>query len=442
MRVVLVAPQSCRPFLATRLSTELSPPMGVLYLASAVRAEADVSVLDVQAHRLSAEATAETVLARAPDVVGISISFATILPTALRLAAALRARADDLFICAGGNSATFEADELMATGLFDAIALREGERTFVEVIRRLSARRPLTGIAGLVWRSDEGVTTRIAGGYVANLDELRFPDFGDLDEPARYLKSIVSSRGCRYGCIYCSTQQMWRRWRARSAESILAELDVLLTGFRTSRLAFVDDEFTLDRERVVALCAGLRARGNPVEWSFAARLERVDAELLDLVAAAGCGSIFFGVESGSDRVLACLRRRYTVGDVHQTVAACRARGISPVLSLMIGNPYETAADVEATLRLLGAVDTPRLNLSIFTPFRGTPVRLRPERYGVKLLTEPDLWRPVNDDTGDVQHRTRHLSEREIRDYWYEGVGIILSRRPRAPAGQRVPEEVS
>jgi radical SAM superfamily enzyme YgiQ (UPF0313 family) len=411
--------------------------MGTLYLASAVRDECDVSVIDVQGHRWTSPEVAEAVLARSPDLVGISINFTTMMSPGIELACLLRERALGLFIVAGGNSATFESDRLIASGCFDAVVLREGELTLRKLVEHLSRGRSMDGVPGIVWRRGHEIVTQPFASYIVPLDQLRFPDFSDLYQPERYLKAIVSSRGCTYGCIYCSTKQMWRKWRGRSVENIMAEVDNLVRRYRPPRVAFIDDEFTTDRERVRGICDSLRLRGVPFDWSFSARLEHTDEELLDWVAAAGCESIFFGIESGSNYVLKCLHRHYTVADVYRLVVACRARGILPVLSFMIGNPYETARDVEATLRLLREVDTHRLNMSVFTPFRGTPVHKHASKFGITLLDQNGVTGVMNDDTGDVFHCTQHLTADQIRDYWLESVGIIMRRAWEARGDSRL-----
>ncbi len=435
MKLVLVSPQSYRPILVTRTSKELSPPMGLLYLAAAVRDHCEVWVIDVQAHRWASAKVAEEILCRDPDVVGISINYTTMMPLGVRLAEALRHRAPELFLIAGGNAATFENRELVDNGIFDVVVLREGEVSLKKIIENLSKGKPLNGINGIVWRNGQKTVTQTFVDYAHPLDKFAFPDFDDLDRPEQYLKAIVSSRGCTHRCIYCSTQQMWRKWRGRSVGNIMAELDHLIHRYLPSRVAFIDDDFTIDRDRVFGICKGLIIRGAPFRWSFSARPERIDEEMLDKVAAAGCESIFFGIESGSDSVLKQLNRRYTIADIHRLTAACKSRGVLPVLSLMIGNPYETQADVEATLRLLCEVDTHRLNLSVFTPFRGTPVYRHAHRYGVTLLTPNGSSGIINDDTGEVFHRTKHLSADQIREFWLDGVGIIMKRTWEARAFQ-------
>ena len=439
MRLVLVSPQSYRPILVTNLARELSAPMGLLYLASAVREACDVRVLDVQAHRWSTAEAVGNILADSPDAVGISVSFSTALPAALRLVRALRQAEGGLYLIAGGNCATFEYRRLIEEGSFDAVVLHEGERTLRDLLSRCSLGETPKGIPGVVWRSGEGIVMQPFAGFVEALDELPLPRFDDLEQPDRYLKTIVSSRGCTYGCIYCSTQQMWRRWRGRSVGSIAAELDGLLCDYNPRELAFSDDEFTVDHGRVMEICAALESRGSPVRWSSSARVENLDDKLLDAMAAAGCHTIFLGIESGSDRVLAGLRRHYSVAEVHRTVAKFRIRGIIPLLSLMVGIPGETTEDAEATLRLLREVDTTRLNLSIFTPFPGTPVHRHPERYGVTLLAPEVMPGVFNDETGQVYHHTAELSARQIRDFWLEGVGIIMGRQRAAPPRIRAPK---
>jgi radical SAM superfamily enzyme YgiQ (UPF0313 family) len=265
---------------------------------------------------------------------------------------------------------------------------------------------------------------------VEDLDSLPFPSYNHFESPEKYLRAIISTRGCCYSCIYCSTRAMWGAWQARSAGNVLAEMRRHVEEADPKRMHFLDDNFPVRRSRVKEICDGKRAAGWEFEWGFSARIEMVDPDLLKTCADAGCTAIYFGVESGSARVLKEMGRAYGPEDILRTVDACIDAGIVPTCSFMIGIPYEAEDDIAMTFDLMERVNTPMVQLHVFTPLIGTPVYEDPGRFGVEYYAhDPEL------DCMDaaVFHRTRHLTQGRIAELYLEGKGIVAERTAERPA---------
>lgn len=427
MKVVLLAPQSTRPAGRPILKPiPLDPPIGLLYLATFAQDLAEFSVIDCNLDRLSPEEAGAAILALKPDLVGITLNFVPLLKFARKVAQYLKKREPSLFIVFGGNFATFYSDQLIKKTWVDAVILKEGERSFRSLLENLSATGGLVSVPGSLVKTSSGIKKQAFTQYVANLDELPFPDYDFLPRHEQYMKSIVTSRGCPYTCIYCSTKAMWSRWRPRSAANILAEIDVLRTKFAATRINFFDDHFLVSRKRTVEFLEGLAARNYPIEWGFSARLETVDDEILERLGAAKCRNIFFGIESGSPKVLNHLERQSNIEEIEHKIDKCIKVGIIPHAAFMIGLPWETKDDVEATLALLARINTPSVLLSVFTPFMGTPVYENPAQYGI-TLHKHSIEEEEQIDNGAVFHSTPFLKAEEIRDLWLKGAGIVMTR---------------
>jgi anaerobic magnesium-protoporphyrin IX monomethyl ester cyclase len=423
MRVVLVAPQSIRPVTQNLL---LEPPSGLLTLAASIRRMADPVIVDSQLHHLTVEETARTVLDLRPDVVGISVNFVSLLRNAESIAQKVRQALNEVPIVFGGNYATFFSDDLIRNDWLDAIILNEADLSFPEFLARYERTGRIQPVSGSVVKADGGLQRIEFTDYVKDLDGLPFAAYDLLEGRAQYLTSLISSRGCPYNCMYCSTKAMWGAWRGRSAENILKQIDELMPTLPLPRINFCDDLFTVNRKRVQELCAGMKERGVPVSWGVNARAETMDNEMPAMLGEAGCRNIFFGFESGSDRMLRKLGRYYTSADIERIVDNCIASRIIPHASFMIGMPWETPEDAAETIALIERLNTPYILMNLFTPLAGTPVFRNPGEYGVTLFDGVD-GQEGQIDNGVVFHRTESMSAEEIKDLWIEGTGVVVSR---------------
>ncbi len=428
MIVTLVSPQSCRPnvVLTKREDYSLSPPLGLLYLAAGVAGHHDVHIIDGQLQNLTLNSLVEEILSTRPDIVGISMNYTTLMYNAQQIAQELKRKQPELLVVTGGNCATFLFSMFCRPGCFDAVFLREADTTFPAFVNAVKSRNHWS-TPGIAFHQNGHVMVNSSPRYVDDLDSLPWPRYDLLPGRERYLASVMSSRGCSFNCIYCSTKQMWYRWRFRSPENVLSEIDWLYhLGFKKT-LAFSDDEFVADRRRVMDIANRLFEKRYEFKWGFAGRIELIDPELLEAVGSAGCRQIFFGIESGSDPVRRRLKRKFSVEEVEHIIDLCIAHGIIPIASFMVGIPFETYEDACRTLELMQRINTYRVQLSVFTPFVGTPVYQDPDKYGIHLNAKAHHHVKINIDVGTIVHSTPYLSEEEIQELWFDGQGIIMKR---------------
>jgi len=185
---------------------------------------------------------------------------------------------------------------------------------------------------------------------------------------------LMSSRGCPFKCLYCSPtlrNSFGKKYRVRSTESVIEELRVLGSlGFTI--VHFKDDIFTLDKERIAALCDALLSRGMRVNWTAQTRPDTVDRPLLELMKRAGCGTLGFGVETGSERMIERLCKGNRVDDVRNAFRWAREVGIRTVGFFILGSPGETERDVAATRALMLEIRPHIIQVSFFTPYPGAP----------------------------------------------------------------------
>lgn len=328
---------------------------------------------------LDDEAAVSEIVAAEPEVVGLSLTTRQWW-RARRLVALLRRRLD-VPVIAGGLHPTFSPEEVLAHPGFDAVCLGEGEEALAEWVEVLAAgRSPTPGEIDNLWIRG-GERPRLRPPY-AELDELPFLARDLLDEPEG-VAHLNTQRGCPFPCTYCAARtyhDLYRRHagggggygRRRSQASVLhevAELEESGVGY----LIFLDDTFTLDRRWVLELCRQYGDRSG-LPFSINARVETVDAEMLDALAAAGCRHVVYGVESGSERLRReVLRRPVADRRFVDAFEATRRAGMLVTANYMMGLPGERRDELAMTLALHDRLEPDDFGYFVFYPYPGTPL---------------------------------------------------------------------
>ena len=213
----------------------------------------------------------------------------------------------------------------------------------------------LGGINGLIYRLESSV---IDGGgcSVTDFSEVSYPKYGRF-EVSRYEPgaiSIITSRGCANQCTFCFHPLMaGSTYRSRSIDDVSAELRYWSSrGY--VKFIVTDDNFGYDRGRLMSICRMILDGGFPgIEIHVLnIRVDCLDEKTISLMSKAGFKSLGFGVESGSDKVLARLRKGISSKDIDAALASALRVGFSVTLYVMVGSPGEGWAEVLDTLRLI------------------------------------------------------------------------------------------
>lgn len=234
----------------------------------------------------------------------------------------------------------------------DGVVIGEGEVTFREVIRRLQDRQELSGIAGLIIRKGDDVIIGPLRHRIKNLDALPNPRYSDINLHLYDGITIITSRGCSYKCSFCDVAPMWQhKVIFRSLDSVMDEIRILRNQYGQKIMRIVDDTFVINRSRVIEFCHRIMNEHLSVKWITSGRINLMDDELIDLMSRAGLERIFFGIESGSDRILKTINKGFNRSDVKRVIAkASKFFNISA--SFIWGFPDETLNDFLCTVDLL------------------------------------------------------------------------------------------
>ena len=198
-------------------------------------------------------------------------------------------------------------------------------------------------------------------------------------------ESLITSRGCSFNCAFCASHSMWNgRTRYRSTENIVSEIRQIVESTGIRQFGMWDDNLTLNRKRCLKLCGELKELD--IAWRCLVRADRLDSEICEAMAIAGCKEIWPGIESGDQRVLDFLDKRI---DREKMLEGCRnakKAGLKIKALFMIGTPGERIDTPELNREYIRRLDFDMITLSTFTPLPGSPVWNDPDRYNCEILS--------------------------------------------------------
>lgn len=432
MKTVLINPfvAEASTFPSGEFFSCTAPNMGLAYIAASLeQAGYEVEILDANALRMSPEKLVAALAASKPDVVGVTATTTTLLDGYAAVHAARFACPKAYAIMGGIHVSRFPEESLKECPELDIVSIGEGEETFVELLDVLE-RSSLEGkgfanlakVKGLAFWEDGRIVVTDPRPCVCNLDALPLParhllpleKYASAGHPHR-TASIVSSRGCPFGCKFCAAPFIGgSRYRARSAANLLDEIDEIVNHYHMSTFEFVDDLFTLDKQRVFDLCAGIRERGYEVNWTCSARADTVTPELLRAMAGAGCRIIYYGVESGSQRILDLIGKRETLEQMRKAVAWTHEASMRSWGFFILGFPEETRTEVEATVAFASELELDYAEFFICSAFPGSPLY---ERAVVEGLVKKERWSDISYGRANVT--SAHIRGEELESYLVE-----------------------
>ena len=373
------------------------PPLGLGYVAASLKAHG-VSVELVDCTFLSRREVVERVRRSNPQVIGVYSMF-SVKKSSLELARLFKDYCDLLVV--GGPLPTLDPAGFL--GVFDVAVIGEGEETMVELVDCFERGAGFSGVRGVAYKEGGRVRFTSPRGFVGDLDGLPFPSRELFDNVAykRYYAGrygytttpLISSRGCPFTCDFCSRPVFGTSFRARSAGNIVDEVEAV-AGLGYDRVWFADDCFTLDRGHLLDVCGELVGRGVGLGWECLSRVDTMSREVAVGMRRAGCVRVFFGIESGNDRILGLMNKLVTVEQARRAVYVAKAAGLQVGAFFIVGYPGESDGSVLDTLRFASGLPLDYLSFTLPYPIPGTALFERVKGNGglaVDDWEEPKNW---------------------------------------------------
>jgi len=393
-----------------------SPPLGIAYVAAAFEAAgAEVRIFDYIISCYSREKLAAQLADFQPDAVGAG-SVTMNFYDAQRILRDVKSINPDILTMMGGPHVSFTVEETLRTyPEIDLIFIGEADDTIVEFAPLIGRKNKWSGIRGIAYRQGDEIINNGKRDFIADVDRIPLPA-RRLLPISRYRAfgfpvSMITGRGCPHGCIFCLGRKMvGSKVRRRDPGLVLDEMEAIIAlGF--DRINIADDLFASDTERVKEICNGMKERNLKLKWSAFARVDTVNREMFDAMAAAGCDSISFGMESGNPEMLKRVRKGIKLTQAVDAVRMCKQAGMLAHASFMVGLPGETKdtlAQTDAFARNLEIL----FGYHYLAPFPGTTLCEKVSDYDLEILTRD--WSKY--DANDAIVRTQALAPQDIRDF--------------------------
>jgi len=361
--------------------------MGAASLAAVVRDRCDVAILDAVAegfhierpsshgffvYGLPLEEIGRRIAAFNPDLVGITCLYSSTFPVVAELCKTSKAVAPLAVTVVGGTHPSFlpercleEAPEL------DMIALGEGEPVLLELLDVMQTGADLSTVDGLAFRDPSTGEIRVnpKTRFIEDLDSLPYPArdllpmelYQQIGVPhllfseRKRFATVITSRGCPARCNFCSSWRFWgNRFRARSPENVLDELELLVREFGVEEVQFEDDNLSLGRARFRKLLQGMVDRDLGLAWSTpnGIALWALDRELIGLMKRAGCYEVTLAFESGNQQVLdRIIHKPLKLEKVPPILHELKMAGIRTSSFFIVGFPGESLEQMKDTFMM-------------------------------------------------------------------------------------------
>lgn len=437
-----------RPF--KKPDCQVLPPLGLLYLASVVRKEMGRSY-PLRVESLSTAVKDEKEILpwikdAAPDVLALS-SMTVEEEIVLKVIECARKAREATLIILGGPYPTFQPEESLRRTGADLVVLGEGEGVIVPLLRALGDGGDMQSVPGIGFMKKGKFHSTPHPGPIEPLDSVPYPAW-DLIPIEVYSKMynmnglpllrfpyvpLITSRGCPFRCSFCHNM-FGRKFRGRSAQNVLEEIELLHDKFGVREFHVVDDIFNFDGRRVEEICHGIIKRGLKISLAFpnGLRGDILTKKQIKLLKRAGCYSLVFSLESASARILKRMRKKLNLDKLEKNACFASSLDIITKCIFMVGYPGETKEEMLETLRWVkeSSFDLPQH--SIACPLPGTEM----ERHAVEF--NPDYKRLPGHTMGfDLARNLTTMDPGEFKMLLVNGEAEIFTVPRRAERLRRI-----
>lgn len=339
----------------------------------------------------------------------------------------------------GGHGPAADPKFFLEKTKADVVGIGEGEITYVELLDAFNNKRTLNSVDGIAFFDENNNYVRTKPReLIQNIDEIPWPAYDLFDinyysmlrmpniSPNERCMPVLSGRGCTFACNFCF--RLDKGFRARSAESIIKEVEFLRDTYNIRYIAFSDELLMSSKERTLELCQAFIDAKLNVKWDCNGRLNYADIEVLEKMKEAGCVFINYGIESLDNATLKVMHKALTRDIIIRGVENTLKVGISPGLNLIYGNINEPLSAIDDAVEFLLKYDdhAQLRTLRPVTPYPGTELFDYCIEKGLIKDTE-DFYENKHTNSDLLAVNLTQHSDKEIYDKLYESNMILIKK---------------
>jgi len=341
----------------------LTIPNGLLYMAAYLQKEGfSVEVIDPLPYNLSLKETIKKVKEAKPDLLGIYITTDNRFK-AFHFAKAIK-EIMNIPIVAGGPHPTLCAENTLKNfPQIDIIVRGEGEYSILKIAQAIADnKKDLSSIPNVSFRIGNTIIHNPETYLIPDLNSIPYPAYDLIDIDAYnsllYVKghgmkkdiTILTSRGCPFKCIFCSSSEIWtRKTRYVAIDRVLDQIELVIDKYKIENISFYDDTLNINKKRLISLCEGIIKRKIKVHWDSCIRADNIDEELFTIMKESGCHLIDIGLESGDEYIRnKIIEKRITDEMIYKADNLAHKLDIRVDMNVMISFPEEDKKMAEKT----------------------------------------------------------------------------------------------
>jgi len=430
-------------------------PLGLLYIASMCEKNGhEVKILDITDERIFRNIESEVEKFQ-PDLVGVSINFTCVYPISLEVILRIKKVYHGIMVVGGLHPSSAPIKTIKNEGI-DVVVVGEGEHTMAEIASCIEREKNLKEVKGIIFKKGKKIISNGPRSPVEDLDSLPYParhlvdwkkyniTFSHFGKQYPVLE-MLATRGCLFNCSFCSINNIAKGWRKRDPTKIIDEIEYCFDRYGKKAVEFEDAIFTGNRIFPESICNEILKRGLDFKWLATGRVDVVSKDLINLMSEAGCVKMFFGLESGSQRILnEVVGKNITVEQSKKTLEWCINANIEPLFSFIIGHPTETKEDLKKTINLINFFFKEYGIISHVNIFRFFPNTRAEKISGIDhdwlskpKVADPFYWNiPVSTGESSLDKLIKIQNEAEELDYMkkftpmviFKGIKLAISSR--------------
>ncbi len=422
MKVCLIEPPKFVS-LTNFVSTISMPPIGLAYIASAIRDSGhDVSVIDapglaprsyydfkgkVRVRGL----TQDEILKRIPadvQVIGLGCMFTSHWVFVRELIGRIRVSFPDALLVMGGEHVTGFPEFSLEESPLDCVVLGEGEETIAELLDQVEKKLPLEEVAGIAYRDEQGgIRVNPRRKRMKDIDAIAKPAWDLFDIP-RYNEvnqphgssqgkfiPMLATRGCPFSCTFCTSPNMWTtEWIPRNYKLVVDEMQEYQRDYGVTDFQFEDLTAIVRKDWILGFCDEIIARNMKVTFQLPSgtRSEGIDFVVAQKLKAAGCHEFSFAPESGDPRILRAIKKKVDLPKMFESAKSALDAGINVGCFFIIGFPEDTYRSVIKTYGAIvqcALIGFTNVNLNAYSP--------QPNTESFKALQKEGVIKEFDDE---------------------------------------------
>jgi anaerobic magnesium-protoporphyrin IX monomethyl ester cyclase len=354
----------------------LMVPISLCYLASVLRKKHEIKLIDCIAEEMSLEQLEVLLEKEKPNLAVVNVatfSFDYDIKTA-ELCKKLGIKS-----AAMGVHVSVLPEYVLKNSSFDFVIRGEPELTSLELANALDKKKNLKTVLGITYRQKGKIISNKPCPFIKELDKIPFPA-RELFDNSKYIMPLthepytllVPSRGCPYGCIFCTAHHYYGSYqRYRSIPNIIEEVKEILYKNKIKNIGMWSDTFTLNKQFVLDFCKAVKDNNLKFDWFCNSRVDTLDEEMVKAMSSTGCKVITFGIESLNADILKNIRKRISEEQVAAAIKLCKKYKIEGQAHIIFGLPGETKETAKETIRKLLKINPDYAQFYCAIPFPGT-----------------------------------------------------------------------